>query len=98
MKAIIEVKENVNEFKNGDILVFDSKTKTFITANINDFLKEKLNDLQKETLALKEELVVSKKRYHILIDRLNTLVDELWNRLSFNGDKEKIESEEQIDD
>jgi len=82
MEILIKVDDNINDFKNGDVLVFNFKTKKFSTQNINEIVDKKLENFTKEKNELKNELEAQKKRYKHEIERFGKLVDDLKITLS----------------
>lgn len=82
MEMLIKVHDSVDEFKNGDVLVFDNKTKSFKTVNINDVVQEQLKSFEFEKQEVKNEYKIAKERFNTSLGRFETLTNRLITALS----------------
>jgi len=79
-EILIKVADNVNKFKEGDILVYN-KDKTFSTININDVIDKKLKTFEAKQTELTNEARANSKRCKHEIKRFGELVDNLQKAL-----------------
>lgn len=77
MKITIDVKENVNEFKDGDVLVYDFKTKKFETKNIKEMVDTALKPFEIEKQKIMNEMSSAKERYNFMLERVDNILGGL---------------------
>lgn len=77
MKVTIDVKENVNEFKDGDVLVYDFKTKKFETKNIKEMVDTVLKPFEIEKQKIMNEMSSAKERYNFMLERVDNILGGL---------------------
>lgn len=77
----IMIKVNTNGFKNGDILVFNNKTKSFETMDMKLAISEALKPFEIEKQKFIDEMKSEKLRFKELADRFQKMTDEMLLRL-----------------
>lgn len=73
-KIMLDIHDDINELKDGDILVYDAKTKTLKTFNVNDYVKDILRPFEKEKQDLKNQLIAEKNAYKAMLKRMNDIL------------------------
>lgn len=73
-KIMLDIHDDINELKDGDILVYDAKTKTLKTFNVNDYVKDILRPFEKEKQDLKNQLIAEKNEYKAMLNRMNDIL------------------------
>jgi len=79
-EILIKVEDNVNSFKEGDVLVY-TKKKVFKTVNINDIVDKKLSPFTAEKDKIINELKTEKESYKHMLTNCEKLIDSLAKAL-----------------
>ena len=73
-KIMLDIHDDINELRDGDILVYDAKTKTLKTFNVNAYIKDILRPFEKEKQDLKNQLIAEKNEYKAMLKRMNDIL------------------------
>lgn len=81
MEIMIKVSEKTADFKHGDVLVYDSRTKQFNAFNVESLITEKLKPFELEKQKFINQMESEKKRYKYMADNFQKMTDEMLLRL-----------------
>lgn len=81
MEVMIKLHDSQNEIKDGEVLVYDAKTKSLKTVNVKQIVADMLKPYEQEKLELTNKLKSAEQKYHVMLDRFGNILAEFEARL-----------------
>lgn len=81
-KVLIEVE--VADFKDGAILVFNSKKKTFETKSVDELIEKFISGIKEYVDKLESSLIINTETYKTQLERLANVITGIENVLGGN--------------